>query len=106
MLNKRPTYELPDDVLVEKTSKDKIPDFEPDVCLTYYGRLKVRDKLKTTYQIWIKTSDINLINFIKSYNWEKKIRKTKEGSNMYNLSVWKFKKILLEEFYRDKQKSD
>lgn len=101
-LNKRPTYELPGDVLIGKTSKDKIPSFEPNICLNYYGRLKIREKLKTTYQIWIKTNDTNLINFIKSYDWEKKIKKTKEGSNMYKLSVWKFKKIILEEFYEVK----
>jgi hypothetical protein len=80
----------------------KIPCFKPDICLTSYGRLKIKEAEKTVKQIWVKTNNKNLIMFIMDYDWEGKLRRElicQPSSNKFNLGMWKFKKILLEEFY-------
>ncbi len=98
-LNKKPVYELPNEVLVKSYTKNiSAPDFEPDLCLNAWGRNsgKVYNKGATVSQIWIKTDNKELIEYIKNTNWKSKIPPV---SDMYRLDIWKFKKIILEEFY-------
>ena len=99
-LNKRPTYELPGEVLIDTYSRnkngDKIPSFNPDLCITSYGSIKIKEKKETFEQIWIKTDNVELLNYIKTTDFEKKIGRT---TNAYRLHLWRFKKIILEEFY-------
>ena len=101
-LNKKPVYELPDEVIVgeyrytQDIKQYKEPDFEPDLCVSTYGTIKVRDKKSNCSQIWIKTNNKDLINFIATFDWKSK---TKTMGNNPVLNIWKFKKTLLEEFY-------
>ena len=101
-LNKKPVYELPDEVLIgeyrySKNMKQyKEPNFEPDLCVSSYGTVKVRSKKDNCLQIWIKTNNKDLINFIANFDWKSK---TKTMGNNPVLNIWKFKKIILEEFY-------
>ena len=100
-LNKRPTYELPDDVVIGEYIKRpdvrrcKTPNFESDICLNSKYNIKVSDKGNAKDQIWIKTKNKDLIDFIKHYNWKLKA----VGVTTKSLSLSMFKKILLEEFY-------
>ena len=100
-LNKRPVYELPDEVLIEEYLKRldikrcKTPNFEPDIVIESKYDIKVSSKYKTKNQIWIKSNNKDLINFIKTYNFN--TSKSISGNN--NLSVTMLKKIILEEFY-------
>ena len=98
-LNKKKVYELPDEVIVDEyTRYNKTPNFEPDICLSNMGRtLRVRKKDETFKQIWVKTNNIDLIDFIKKYDFTKCCNSS-TSSRVY-LEVWKFKKIILEEFY-------
>lgn len=100
-LNKKPVYELPDEVIVGKYERRKvngrIPDFKPDICITTFGNIKEAQPGKTVEQIWFKSDNNDLINFIKTYDWNKEAYKITTP----NLNMWKFKKIILEEFYGD-----
>ncbi len=103
-LNKRPVYELPDNVLVDRYDRylDKkgiLPKFEPDVCITAFGSIKESEAKKTVEQIWVKTDNRELINFIKDFDFESRLNKI---TNAYRLNKWLFKKIILEEFYGEK----
>lgn len=104
-LNKRPVYELPDEVLVgEYLRTVKVPAFKPDICLTSFGSLRIKEAKKTVKQIWVKTENKDLLDFISKYNWEDNLRKklicqSKSSSCKFNLTVSRFKKIILEEFY-------
>ena len=99
-LNKKPKYELPDEVLIDKYERRKkngrIPDFVPDICLTSFGSIRVKPPRNTVVQIWVKTDNKELLKFIRSFDFESKLFKI---TNSYNMEVWKFKKIILEEFY-------
>ena len=103
-LNKKPAYELPDDVLVgqygRRKKKPSIPDFEPDICITNTGSIKVKNKYETFCQIWIKTDNKDLINFIKTFDFESRLNKI---TNAYLMNINDFKKIILEEFYNKKE---
>lgn len=99
-LNKKKTYELSDNVLVgqyvRRKNNPSIPGFEPDLCITNAGSIKVKNKFETFYQIWIKTDNKELIDFIKTFDFEKKLNKI---TNAYLMNINDFKKIILEEFY-------
>ena len=96
-LNKRLVYELPDEVIVGEYRRTcPSPKFEPDICISTYGTVKVRSKKDNCMQIWIKTDNKELINFIKTFNFENKLNKT---TNAYRMNINIFKKIILEEFY-------
>lgn len=106
-LNKKPVYELPDEVIIElyeyqkkDLSRNKIPNFEPDVCLNIFGCLGVKEAKATAGQYWIKSSNNELIDFIRKYNFEKLVKN--KITNAYTLPLWQLKKIILEEFYGDK----
>lgn len=96
-LNKKPVYELPDEVLVGiYMHKYQELDFIPDLCLCVWGAVgKLSKPKENAKQIWVKTDNEELINFIKRYNWNKEAHKMATP----NLNMWKFKKIILEEFY-------
>lgn len=104
-LNKRVIYELPDEVIVSEYiySKDvkrfREPDFEPDVCITNFGSsIGVDTKKRCCQQIWVKSNNKELITFLNNVNW-------KSRGKTYTtpkIELWKFKKILLEEFYEVK----
>ena len=99
-LNKRPVYELPDEVMVGnydwRRNKPTIPNFEPDICISAWGNVgEVQVKGEKTSQIWIKTDNKKLIDFIKNINLKEYIN----GISTLKIECWKFKKILLEEFY-------
>lgn len=98
-LNKRPTYELPDEVLVGLYMKNyQDVDFNPDLCINAWGDIlgaKTCGKQKAK-EIWIKTDNKDLIDFISNFDW---YSVCPNSLNSPELSLWKFKKILLEEFY-------
>ena len=100
-LNKKPVYELPDNTRVQVyQSSDKVkrlnitPNFEPDICLKVWGNsMKVEEKYKSNCQVWVKTDNEDLINFIKNYNPQRNSLST------LSIGVNDVKKIILEEFY-------
>lgn len=102
MLNKKPKYELPDDVLVGLYVRHKKePSFKPNVCITNYARnIKIDTVGRTVEQIWIKTNNKELLEFIYSFNWNSAIKSAITSARHLTLPL--FKKILLEEFYKDK----
>ena len=98
-LNKKPTYELPDKNILIKSYKrnySKI-DFEPNLCLVQWGRNLGEECKKESHlkELWIKSDNIDLINFIKSYNF----RSLRNNAPNYELAISDLKKIILEEFY-------
>ena len=99
-LNKKPTYELPNEVMVGMyRNRYRELDFDPDVCICVWGSVgKISKPKENAKQIWIKTNDNDLIDFIKNYNWNREAHKMTTP----NLNMWKFKKIILEEFYNKK----
>ena len=98
-LNKRKIYNLPDEVAIGLyMNKYQDVSFNPDICLCVWGAGncgKIRKYKEDAKQIWVKTDNEELINFIKRYNWNKEAHKMATP----NLNMWKFKKIILEEFY-------
>ena len=106
-LNKKKIYKLPDEVIVEeyRYSKDKKrygePNFEPDICITAFGVIRETMPKKTVKQVWVKTDNKALIEFIRGYDFGR-VSKNKI-TNSYNLAIWEFKKIILEEFYGIKE---
>ena len=97
-LNKRPTYELPDEVVVmlykNQEGHKSHPNFEPDICINAFGNRCIAEKKSFMHQIWVKTTNGQLIDFIKTYRFDAINSFTKDS-----LPVWKVKKIILEEFY-------
>ena len=99
-LNKKPVYELPDEVITGQWVRgdnrpSRTPNFEPDLCLNNYHKIGFSDKDSYMKQIWIKTNNKELLQFIKKYDW----------SNLHNkistpyIAEWRLRKIILEEFY-------
>lgn len=100
-LNKKPKYELPDNtrVMLYKNQEGykSHPNFEPDICLKLWGNsIKIEEKYKSNCQIWIKTDNKDLINFIKEY------KIVKRAISAQSINVYHIKKIILEEFYNEK----
>ena len=96
-LNKRVVYELPDEVLVGLYDRGYVkPDFEPDLCLSAFGDIRMREPEQTVTQLWIKTENKELLEFIKVFNFEDRVNRI---GNAYRMSKNNFKKIILEEFY-------
>ena len=88
-LNKKPIYELKSDIT---------PVFNPTICICNWGQGnigKVRAKKQDAKQIWIKTTDEELIKFIIKYDWKESI---KNISSPF-INIPNFKKIILQEFY-------
>ena len=99
-LNKKPIYELPDDVLLGfynklNTKPSIIPNFKPDICFNNWGSLGAGLPKETSRQYWVKTDNQDLIEFIRAYNWNNCVYSI--GSPF--IPKWLFKKIILEEFY-------
>ena len=96
-LNKRVVYELPDEVLVGLYDRGYVkPNFKPDLCLSSFGTIKVREPEQTVTQLWIKTENKDLLEFIKNFDFNNKV---KRAGMTYRISKNNFKKIILEEFY-------
>ena len=97
-LNKKPVYELPEEVLTkEYRIGRKPPNFKPDICISIWGNVgKISRPKESANQLWIRTNNKELIDFIKNYDWRKEAHKMASP----NLNTWKFNKILLEEFYK------
>lgn len=103
-LNKKKVYELPDNTKVQVyQSSDKVkrlnitPDFEPDICLKGWGSVwDIEECRKSNYQIWVKSDNKELIEFIKRYNI------IRRGVSAQSINVYQVKKIILEEFYKVK----
>ena len=102
-LNKKPIYELPDEIKTGQWVRgddrpSRTPDFKPDLCLNNYQKIKFDKKDNYIKQIWIKSTNKELLDFIKEYNW----------NNLYNkistpyIAEWRLRKIILEEFYNKK----
>ena len=98
-LNKKPVYELPDEILVDLYVRHKKnPTFEPDICITNYARnIKIDTVKRTVEQIWIKTDNKELIDFVNNYNWNNTIKSAITSARHLTLPL--LKKIILEEFY-------
>lgn len=100
-LNKRPTYELPDEVLLGQYTRsnkkeDTVPEFEPDVIICNWGAIRIAEKKKATAkQLWIKSDNKKLLNFIKEYDWK---NCTSDIGTPF-IGLPKFKQILLKEYY-------
>lgn len=102
-LNKKPKYELPDEVEVGLYVRHKKePPFKPDICITNYARnIKIDTVVgRTVEQIWIKTNNKELLEFIYSFNWNSVIKSAITSARHLTLPL--FKKVLLEEFYEVK----
>lgn len=96
-LNKRPVYELPEEIKIRVCwSKNQKNNFEPNICISAWGNVgRIENFRASAKQIWIKTNNKDLINFIIKYDWGKEASKMTTPT----LSIWQFKKIILEEFY-------
>lgn len=100
-LNKKPAYELPDEVLVKSYKRNYSNiSFEPDICIVQWGRNLGEECKKGSHlkELWIKSSNVDLVEFIKSYNF----RKLRANAPNYELAISDLKKILLKEFYEVK----
>ena len=99
-LNKRIKYELPDEVVVEEYRRNvnQIPDFEPDIIINSWGKgrfCSIGLKYERAVQLWINTKNIELIDFIKQYDFNSKALTISSP----RITVTQLKKIILEEFY-------
>ena len=96
-LNKKKVYELPDEVVVGLYDRGYYcPDFEPNICISSFGTIGVREPKQTVTQIWVKTDNQELIEFIRNFRFSNVI---KRAGKTYRMSINQFKKIILEEFY-------
>ena len=99
-LNKRKTYVLPDEVVVGLYDRGYTkPNFKPNICISAFGTIGIREPEKTVTQIWVKTDNKDLIEFIEDFNFQNKLGRIR---NAHRLSMNNFKKIILEEFYKIK----
>ena len=100
-LNKKKTYKISDEVIIGEyrdrldTKQKLIPKFEPDVVIASKYNIRISSKYKTKNQIWVKSENKELLDFIKKYNFNN----TRSISDNNNLSITRLKKIILEEFY-------
>lgn len=108
MLNKKTELKLPDNTKIQVyQSSDKVkrlnitPTFKPDICLKGWGKVwDIEECRKSNYQIWIKSDNKELIEFIKRY------KVAKRGVSAQSINVHQIKKIILEEFYNKKEGRD
>ena len=103
-LNKKPIYELPNEVVVAQyrysaNNKDKsLPSFTPTICINGWGDIlgEVIEPKSKTLEYWIKTDNEKLLQFIRGFDW---YSVCPNHNNAPMIPVWLFKKIILEEFY-------
>lgn len=105
MLNKKKTYELPDEVSIGwyRRYYDMIPNFTPDLCIGAFGKGCLGKEYApgtVSMELWIKTDNKKLLDFIRNYNFEKK--RTNTSTSKRCLPLNELKKIILEEFYNKK----
>ena len=73
-LNKKPTYKLPNEVIIEEYRKDyRVPNIKPDLVLSCYGTVKVDTIYRTSTQLWVKSNNKSLIDFLTAYNFKKNL---------------------------------
>ena len=108
-LNKKPKYELPDNThivsYVNMKNRTRNIDFNYDVAITSMVNYIPSKNFDGKYAILIKTDNEDLINFILNYDFNSVRRNNNIGARK-GLKSSEVKKIILEEFYKDKQKSD
>lgn len=99
-LNKRPTYELPDNTEVVNICRSKTRirniNFKPDISINSIHNFYICNN-KSNQQVGIKSNNKELIKFINNYNWNS--LKDNNISGINNLYAIDVKKIILEEFY-------
>lgn len=103
-LNKKPTYKLPNEVLIREYREysNSIPKFEPNLVINNWGQHRFcsfGEKYERSRQLWIKTENKELLSFLKEYDYNK----FKDSTRSPFLKLWSLKKIILEEFYRINQ---
>lgn len=87
---------LPDNIIISSYNKNinQVPNFKPDLCLNMFGEI---DLIKnSSRQFWIKTDNLELINFIKENNLKQYLK----GKSIPCLNILILKRILLEKFYK------
>lgn len=108
MLNKRPKYELPDEVIVSEYRKHyKTPNFIPDISIGNFGvgcTGKIYLPKSVSKEIWVKSSNDKLLQFIKNYDFT--LKNSGTATSNRGLKLMDFKKIILEEFYNKQEGCD
>ena len=101
-LNKRKVYNLPSEVLISEYRKNiKTPKFTPNLCINIWGSGlgKIIEPKSKTFEVWIKTDNESLVEFVKDFDWHSVCPSC---GNSPVLNTWKIKKVILEEFYKQK----
>ena len=98
-LNRKPVYELPDEILIGVYENRPYPKYlEPkwtaDIAINNIMNIKSCAPKTFKREIWIKSNNKELIEFIRNYEWN--INKSMTFNSITKSDV---KKILLEEFY-------
>ena len=104
-LNKKKIYELPDEVMIGwyRRYYNMIPFENPDLCIGGFGKGclgRVYTPKSVAMEIWVKTDNKELIEFLKAYNFEE--NKTNTSTSKRCITLDEVKKIILEEFYNKK----
>ena len=91
-LNKKPVYELPGDVMIGQYTRrnkkeDVVPNFEPDICISAFGTIGIRKAKQTVTQIWVKSNNKELIEFIRNFRFLNVIKKSWYNISNVNQSV-------------------
>lgn len=91
-LNKKPVYELPGDVMIGQYTRrnkkeDVVPNFEPDICISAFGTIGIREAKQTVTQIWVKSNNKELIEFIRNFRFLNVIKKSWYNISNVNQSV-------------------
>ena len=99
-LNKKPTYELPDEVIIGVYENRPYPKYlEPkwiaDIAINNIMNPKSCIPKTFNREIWIKTDNKDLIEFIKKYDWD-----VNQSMTFNSITKTDVEKIILEEFYR------
>lgn len=94
--NKRFDYKINELETKEYRKNVQTPNFEPDLAMCSWGDIKECSPSTWTKEVWFKTSNKNLLSFIRNYDWNS-LTIYKNSAN--SLPSYVFKKIILEEFY-------
>ena len=95
-LNSKPVYEIPEGVQIEEYRRggNREPSFIPDICINARGTVGVRSYKETAMQVCIKTSDSNLISYLKEYDWSGVFDRGNSIVGCGRCSKWQVEKII------------